>query len=99
MSNYTELENEVRADMAADPVYPWGEPDMRRWAVAFRLVCERRGNPPLDDEDMFGWFANVCCMGEDMASGTGPLNADGMQSVIDGEAVDTSKYFRRWRGE
>jgi hypothetical protein len=66
--------------------------------VAFRLSLE--SNPrEIDDEMMFGWFANVAAMGEVAYAGQPPLNADGMQSVLDGEAVDPSVYFRRWRGE
>lgn len=98
MSDYTELETEVAADLARDKLYPWGEPDMRRWAVAFRLSLA--SNPrPIDDELIFSWFANVAAMGEVIYSGNSPLNADGMQSVIDGEATDPERYFQRWRGE
>jgi hypothetical protein len=98
VSNYDELEAEVRADLARDKLYPWGEPDMRRWAVAFRLSLESNQRA-IDDEMMFAWFANVAAMGEVAYAGAPAINADGVQSVIDGECVDPSIYFKRWRGE
>lgn len=99
------IEDEVRHRLTTDRHYPLGEPDAMKWAIAFRiLTLERRGTKidmPLGDLDglMCGWFANAMATQEMIDRGGSFLNADGMQAVMDGEAVDPASYFARWRGE
>lgn len=88
----TKLEAEVVAHLANDPHYPLGEPDAMKWAIAFRLACDKSG--PADDNMMIGWFANCMATGEVRALGGSFLNADGMQSIIDGE-MDAHPEFGR----
>jgi hypothetical protein len=89
----TEIEKEVSEALATDPHYPLGERDAMKWAVAWRQIRDRNGinanasNVPGEDIDgwMVGWFANCMATGEMIATGGTFLNADGMQSIIDGE--------------
>ncbi len=59
------LTAEVTAAMDADPNYPLGETDAMRWAVAWRLTCDRQDidvdtlSPHDLDGWMVGWFANA----------------------------------------
>jgi hypothetical protein len=87
-------EAEVRKHLETDPHYPLGEPDAMKWAIAFRLIQERNGNPPLDDGTMVGWFANAMATAETIAAGGSFLNADGMQSILDGEMQAHPEFCR-----
>lgn len=60
-------EQEVRHALATDAHYPLGEQDAMKWAIAFRVIQERNGNPPLDDGVMVGWFANAMATAETRA--------------------------------
>lgn len=92
------IEDEVRHSLATDPHYPLGEPDAMKWAVAFRILMtekhgallaapDRDGNNALSNLDgwMVSWFANCMATGEMHATGGSFLNADGVQSIIDGD--------------
>lgn len=88
----TDIEQEVSEAMAADPHYPLGERDAMKWAVAWRHIRDRNGidanaSQAAGDIDgwMVGWFANCMATGEMRATGGSFLNADGVQSILDGE--------------
>jgi hypothetical protein len=89
----TEIEKEVSEALAVDPHYPLGDPDAMKWAVAWRLIRDRQGinanasNAPGEDIDgwMVGWFANAMATAEMRAAGGTFLNADGIQSILDGK--------------
>jgi hypothetical protein len=90
--NMTDIEQEVSEAMATDPHYPLGEPDAMKWAVAWRQTRDRNGvdanaSQAGGDIDgwMVGWFANCMATGEMHATGGSFLNADGVQSILDGE--------------
>jgi hypothetical protein len=76
------IEAEVRQSLATDQHYPLGEPDALKWAIAFRIL---NGDKDVDDDLMAGWFANAMATAEMRATGGSFLNADGMQSILDGE--------------
>lgn len=85
-------EAEVRQRIATDCHYPLGEHDAMKWAIAFRVRFTEgeRGVPiPLSaselDSRMVGWFANCMATEEMLQTGGSFLNADGVQSIIDGE--------------
>lgn len=89
-------EAEVRHSLATDPHYPLGEPDAMKWAIAWRLIRESRNIDAnaADDGWMVGWFANCMATAEMIALGGSFLNADGIQSIIDGE-MDAHPEFGR----
>jgi hypothetical protein len=92
----SDVETEVRQHLATDPHYPLGEQDAMKWAIAFRLLREGRGDGELapDDSEMVGWFANAMVSDETMAAGGSFLNADGMQDILDGK-LDPHPEFGR----
>lgn len=87
-----DTETEVRQHLATDSHYPLGEPDAMKWAIAFRILCEGKGPP--DDGVMVGWFANCMATQEMIDSGGSFLNADGMQSILDGEMEAHPEFGR-----
>jgi hypothetical protein len=93
----TEIEKEVSERLATDPHYPLGEPDAMKWAVAWRLTRDRRGiNANAEDTDgwMVGWFACAMATAEMHAKGGTFLNADGLQSILDGEIQPHPEFCR-----
>jgi len=80
------LEAEVTHLLATVPHYPLGERDAMKWAIAFRLIREARGDNSdfLDDGNMVGWFSNCMATGEMAATGGMFLSGDGLQAMIDG---------------
>jgi len=91
------IEDEVRQHFATDPHYPLGEHDAMKWAVAFRLKLEQFGVPQTADEwdsRMVGWFANCMATEEMLHTGGTFLNADGMQSILDGEIESHPEFHR-----
>jgi hypothetical protein len=92
-----QIEAEVRQHLMTDGQYPLGERDAMKWAVAWRLLRDKHGidyNAADTDGWMVGWFANCMATGEMAASGGSFLNADGMQSIIDGE-IESHPEFNR----
>ena len=100
-------EAEVRHSLATDPHYPLGEPDAMKWAIAFCQTATManplgralRKVPDGDAQDelvgiMVGWFANCMATQEMIDSGGSLLNADGMQSILDGEMVAHPELHR-----
>lgn len=91
------LEKEVSEALASDPHYPLGEHDAMKWAVAFKLICQRSAlsrEAIMDPGFMVGWFANAMASEEMRLTGGSFLNADGMQSIIDGEMQAHSELHR-----
>jgi hypothetical protein len=101
---------EVQQHRATDPHYPLGEPDAMKWAVAFRqmhggkmvewLAPEDEGArlparfPLIDDGLLVAWFANCMATGEMLATGGSFLNADAVQSILDGEMEAHPEFGR-----
>lgn len=93
-----DTEAEVRQRMTSDPHYPLGEPDAMKWAIAWRLTRDNnlQGIDANGDTDgwMVGWFANAMATAEQRATGGTFLNADGMQSILDGEMEAHPEFGR-----
>jgi hypothetical protein len=90
-------ETEVRRRLETDPHYPLGEHDAMKWAIAFRVIVERQGwqlPPEVSDGLMVGWFANCMASEEMRLTGGSFLNADGVQSILDGEMQAYPEFHR-----
>ncbi len=95
--SHEQIEAEVRHSLATDPHYPLGELDAMKWAIAWRLIRDKRSidaNDADTDGWMAGWFANAMATEEMHQTGGSFLNADGMQSILDGDMEARPELMR-----